>query len=141
VSQDSKHTPLMYAIAGEGVGKVGFLVILAFVFVPQWVEYSGKEADCSDLWSVPLFGHGSLQCLQRRLTADQRQRQFTRLMTGPFVVAPFIAILLKFIVARIVDRLNVGLVITINLVVMRAAMVLYGFWHSSLSMMVTALVD
>jgi len=106
-SQDSKHTALMYAIAGEGVGKVGFLVILAFVFVPQWVEYSGKEADCSDLWSVPLFGHGSLQCLQRRLTADQRQRQFTRLMTGPFVVAPFIAILLKFIVARIVDRLNV----------------------------------
>lgn len=83
--------------------------ISAFFFVPQWEKPPADEVvdltiPCDDLW----MGELSLLCLQRRLPAAMRRRVFEKTMNGPFVVTPFLAILIKVIipvVAQWLDRI------------------------------------
>jgi len=86
--------------------RIGFVGSLAFAFVPQWTEGHDQNMidmsrGCSDLW----MGDSSYQCLQRRLPLELRREIFEKLMKGPFIVAPFIAIL-KTIVPFLVYQLS-----------------------------------
>jgi len=104
---DHRSTALMYSIGLEGLGKVGTYVILALTFVPEWTRHQADGgASCSDLWSVGVVGESSLACLQRRLPPDLRRYILTRSMKGPFVVAPFLAIIIKVVIPWVADRLD-----------------------------------
>jgi len=88
------------------VERVSTFGVLAFVFAPQWERPpSGDEVDmsrpCNDLW----FGSVSLFCLQRRLPTRTRRIVLRRLLNGPFVTAPFIAIIVKVILPKVADWL------------------------------------
>lgn len=105
---DYEYAVEMHSVALEALGKVGSLAILAFVFVPQWVndEAGDMAADCSDLLSVRLVGKASFSCLRRRLPLQRRRWIFQRSLKGPFCVGPFVAILVKVIVPWVADRLE-----------------------------------
>jgi len=109
------------ALVLESVGKLGTFGILAFLFVPEWddeTELAGlpddflllsaidqriarNNVDCSDLPEVQILGRGSLRCLRRRLDPSYRRWLFMKAMKGPFVVAPFIAILIKVLLPMV----------------------------------------
>merc|ERR1712232_585928 len=82
-------------------------MFLAFTVVPQWEEPSVVEGtlsmqrQCSDDPDESL-----LICLQRQLPVEIRQWIFQRLMKGPFVVAPFVRLVLKVFVPWLVLRVT-----------------------------------
>eukprot|EP00929_Paragymnodinium_shiwhaense_P122840 TRINITY_DN9600_c0_g2_i2.p1 TRINITY_DN9600_c0_g2~~TRINITY_DN9600_c0_g2_i2.p1 ORF type:complete len:707 (-),score=140.18 TRINITY_DN9600_c0_g2_i2:50-2170(-) len=90
-------------------GRIGFAGSLAYLFVPQWEPPSeallhGKidlNYTCADM----QFGEDDFRCYQVRLPAETRRWLFTKLMTGPFVVAPIVSIIVKFVVPSLVRRL------------------------------------
>mmetsp|Transcript_74104 Transcript_74104/g.229052 ORF Transcript_74104/g.229052 Transcript_74104/m.229052 type:complete len:413 (-) Transcript_74104:328-1566(-) len=108
----------------EAVGKLGTFSILAMIFVPEWddestlsglpANFSSMSAteqriarngvDCSDLPDVAILGRGALLCLRRRLDPDYRRWLFQKSMKGPFVVAPFIAILIKVLLPILLQK-------------------------------------
>uniref|UniRef100_A0A7S1M633 Uncharacterized protein n=1 Tax=Alexandrium catenella TaxID=2925 RepID=A0A7S1M633_ALECA len=108
----------------DALAKLGTFGVLALVFVPEWEDemtLSGLPAnftsmtttqqriarnniDCSDLPDVAIVGRGALLCLRRRLDVGYRRWLFQKAMKGPFVVAPFIAILIKVILPILLQR-------------------------------------
>lgn len=88
--------------------RIGFVGSLAFLFAPQWEVPHGKgnvidmTIDCSEY----LFGRSSYQCFQRRLPVELRRSLVEKLMKGPFVVAPFVAIVIKTIIPYVIHRLQ-----------------------------------
>jgi len=101
----------MYSIALEAVGKISPFVIIGLFFVPQWHRppepgVNIKEADCSDLITYQLIGQSALPCLARRLSTERRREIFRLMLKGPFVVAPFISILVKVIIPLVARQLN-----------------------------------
>jgi len=108
----------------EAIGKLGTFGILALVFVPEWDDESTlsglppnfssmtsaeqriarNDVDCSDLPDVAIFGRSSLLCLRRRLDSDYRRWLFQAAMKGPFVVAPFVAILIKVLLPIVLQK-------------------------------------
>merc|ERR1719163_1828762 len=87
--------------------RIGFVGSLAFAFVPQWAEPHGKDEidmtiSCDDLW----MGESTFTCFQRRLPLSLRRWLLEKLMKGPFMVAPFIAILIKTIIPVAVYALS-----------------------------------
>eukprot|EP00933_Yihiella_yeosuensis_P032610 TRINITY_DN26220_c0_g1_i2.p1 TRINITY_DN26220_c0_g1~~TRINITY_DN26220_c0_g1_i2.p1 ORF type:complete len:658 (-),score=95.67 TRINITY_DN26220_c0_g1_i2:132-2105(-) len=107
---DSQAEAASYTTVVEALGKVVPFVFLALMFVPQWQEpvpdQNIQDADCSDLYLFHIVGKSAFPCLARRIPLNRRREVFGRLFKGPFVVAPFIAILVKVIIPRIVRFLN-----------------------------------
>eukprot|EP00929_Paragymnodinium_shiwhaense_P016457 TRINITY_DN124823_c0_g1_i1.p1 TRINITY_DN124823_c0_g1~~TRINITY_DN124823_c0_g1_i1.p1 ORF type:complete len:860 (-),score=160.17 TRINITY_DN124823_c0_g1_i1:232-2745(-) len=103
----SKHfTQEMLIVTISAIERIGTFGILAFAFVPQWVQPvdGGYDvnASCEDLF----LGDHSIFCMQRRLPLESRRQVFRRMFNGPFVVAPFVGIIVKVVVpwlARSID--------------------------------------
>jgi len=98
---DRERTIRTFTLLIEGIGKIAPWVLLGIFFVPQWSEQAESDianADCSDLLTYRLIGKSSFQCLARRIDVDRRRAVFQMMLKGPFVVAPFISILMKVIV-------------------------------------------
>mmetsp|Transcript_90442 Transcript_90442/g.286594 ORF Transcript_90442/g.286594 Transcript_90442/m.286594 type:complete len:299 (-) Transcript_90442:13-909(-) len=97
----------MHVTVFEAIGKVVPYVFLGIVFVPQYYQpIDDPKADCSDLLGYRLIGKSAFQCVRRRVPMARRRTVFKLFMKGPFVVAPFISILMKAIVplvARFLD--------------------------------------
>ena len=109
---DHDHAAVTAHVALESFGKIGAFAILAFTFVPQWDPPSSEPDDvllqrCASHWSYALVGPASLFCLEKRLPQAKRERVFENSLTGPFVVYPFIEILMTAIVPFIANRLDV----------------------------------
>eukprot|EP00929_Paragymnodinium_shiwhaense_P040092 TRINITY_DN2095_c0_g1_i2.p1 TRINITY_DN2095_c0_g1~~TRINITY_DN2095_c0_g1_i2.p1 ORF type:complete len:701 (-),score=101.57 TRINITY_DN2095_c0_g1_i2:494-2596(-) len=93
--RDREFQHEMVAIMLAALDRLGTFSIMAFFFVPQWEQTQGNlEADCSDL----LFGNSDLFCLQRRMSTQTRRELFMLMFKGPFMVAPFVGIVVKVIV-------------------------------------------
>lgn len=93
---DHQHFASMLCLYFAAMERIGFVGSLAFAFVPQWEEPSGfdgidNSVDCSDL----LFGDSDYRCFQRKLPVEIRRWVFYKLMTGPFMVAPWVAMGVK----------------------------------------------
>jgi len=106
--QDCRFTMEMLSIFLSSIERIGTFGIIAFVFVPQWEEPRADDwnpdVDCSDL----VFGESSMLCMQRRLPLKSRRLIFQKAFKGPFVVAPFVGIIVKVLipfVANYLDRL------------------------------------
>jgi len=104
---DHRYFQSMLEVFLSALERVGFVGSLAFAFVPQWAEPHGLNTidmsiGCSDLW----MGDSSYMCMQRRLPLEFRRWLLEKLMKGPFMVAPFIAILIKTIVPWVVYKLS-----------------------------------
>lgn len=88
------------------VERLGTFAIFGILVVPQWVEPTGKVAnpyvDCSQF----LFGKADFFCLQKQLPLDARRAIFLRSLRGPFMVAPFVAILMKAVVPAASEALE-----------------------------------
>lgn len=97
----------MHVVAFEAIGKVVPYVFLAILFVPQWNQpIDDPDADCSDLMFYRLIGSSAFQCVRRRVPLARRRTVFKLFMKGPFVVAPFISILMKAIVPLVARCLD-----------------------------------
>ena len=99
----------------EAFDRVAVYSVLAFFFVPSisgdpcGVDRTGKvdlHCDCSDIHLISIFGEWDIRCLQRRLPIADRRARFEKLLVGPFVVAPFINILIKGIITIVAKRWN-----------------------------------
>eukprot|EP00929_Paragymnodinium_shiwhaense_P040096 TRINITY_DN2095_c0_g2_i1.p1 TRINITY_DN2095_c0_g2~~TRINITY_DN2095_c0_g2_i1.p1 ORF type:complete len:725 (-),score=117.14 TRINITY_DN2095_c0_g2_i1:284-2458(-) len=85
----------MVAVILAALDRLGTFAIMAFFFVPQWEAVDGDlSADCSDL----TLGDSDLFCMQRKMTTEKRRELFMLMFKGPFVVAPFVGIIVKVIV-------------------------------------------
>jgi len=86
--------------------RLGFVAILAFVFVPQWEEVPvltlRESVDCGDLF----MGQSSFTCMQRRLPLSNRRWVFESLLQGPFVVAPFVSIIIKVLIPLVSRQIS-----------------------------------
>uniref|UniRef100_A0A7S4QN82 Anoctamin transmembrane domain-containing protein n=1 Tax=Alexandrium monilatum TaxID=311494 RepID=A0A7S4QN82_9DINO len=101
---DRKLFKGMLELCIAAMERIGFVGSLAFMFVPQWSEptcisLKPLECSCDDL----LLGDNDFHCFQRRLPVDTRRWLFESLMKGPFIVAPFISILVKVVVPRLLQ--------------------------------------
>eukprot|EP00747_Dinoflagellata_sp_TGD_P108597 gnl/TRDRNA2_/TRDRNA2_170463_c4_seq1.p1 gnl/TRDRNA2_/TRDRNA2_170463_c4~~gnl/TRDRNA2_/TRDRNA2_170463_c4_seq1.p1 ORF type:complete len:358 (-),score=60.70 gnl/TRDRNA2_/TRDRNA2_170463_c4_seq1:133-1170(-) len=97
----------MMAVTISGVERVGFIAILAFLFVPVWP--TEQEALRQEAFEVPDGGcpwQLDLSCLHAATTVQQRRWMLQKLIRGPFMVAPFIAILVKVIIPAVVRALE-----------------------------------
>lgn len=98
------------------VERVGFVGSLAFLFAPQWVEpqNDGESIDtrvsCDDL----LFGESNYLCYGRRLPVQVRRWVFESLLKGPFMVAPFVGMLIKVVIPPLAHRMSLCLGRTIK---------------------------
>jgi len=107
---DHERTIRMYKLLIEAIGKIAPWVLLGIFFVPQWYKPESDRAnsDCSDLLAYRLIGQSSFSCLVRRIDVERRRDVFWMMLKGPFMVAPFISILVKVIIpvaARSLDCL------------------------------------
>lgn len=89
------------------IERVGVFGVMALAFVPQWLEPSKDQKinvniDCTDLF----LGENSMWCLNRKLPLEQRRIIFGKSMKGPFMVAPYVGILVKVIVPLAADLLD-----------------------------------
>eukprot|EP00929_Paragymnodinium_shiwhaense_P122838 TRINITY_DN9600_c0_g1_i1.p1 TRINITY_DN9600_c0_g1~~TRINITY_DN9600_c0_g1_i1.p1 ORF type:complete len:830 (-),score=194.65 TRINITY_DN9600_c0_g1_i1:146-2635(-) len=89
--------------------RIGFVGSLAYLFSPQWEPPSlllleGK-IDLNEKCDNFLFGEDDFRCYQLRLPPDVRRWLFTKLIKGPFVVAPIVGIIVKFLVPSLVRKL------------------------------------
>lgn len=104
---EHKAAAIMHSVIVEALGKVGPFVLLAFLFVPEWSNTAATariDADCSDIPGFDLVGVSYLPCLRRKLSPEVRRFIFVRTTKGPFIVAPFVAILMKVIVPWVAER-------------------------------------
>lgn len=97
----------MLLIVLAAVERISTFGALAFVFVPQWEKPPPEDIidmrrPCNDL----VLGTGSLFCLQRRLPASVRRSVFRKMLNGPFLVAPFVNILVKVILPVVARQLD-----------------------------------
>jgi len=99
----------MLVLALNAVERIGFVGSLAFLFAPQWADSACgdphkicPDADCGDL----LMGDIDYRCFQRRLPMETRRWFFEALLKGPFIVAPFIEILVKVIIPKAAVCIN-----------------------------------
>jgi len=103
LESDERLFQQMFELLLNSAEKVGYVGSLAFAFAPQWQEpvtdgdHIAFDVGCGDL----LFGDSDFRCYGRRLPAKTRRWMFESLMKGPFVVAPFISILVKVIIPRV----------------------------------------
>lgn len=103
---DQRYFQSMMEVFLSAVERIGFVSTLAFLFVPQWTVPNGKDTidmsiSCSDL----TLGDSSFTCFQRRLPLELRRWLLEKLMKGPFMVAPFVAIFIKTILPVVVSKL------------------------------------
>lgn len=82
---------------------------VAFAFAPQWEEPRHlsiselqREVDCSG----DFLGSFGLVCMRKKLPYAERLSLLESMMQGPFVVSPFIAILIKVIVPKVAAGLS-----------------------------------
>lgn len=108
--QDVKIGTSLLQIFIEAFDRIAVYAVLAFYFVPPvtgdpcLVQESGKpnlNCDCSDIFLIHIFGEGDIRCLQRRLPIADRRVRFEQALTGPFIVSPFISILMGAIVPQV----------------------------------------
>jgi len=98
----------------DGVERVSAFGLLAFIFVPRWSDdedicdphKTTYDCDCSDVFLYSLFGNSALGCLQRRLHITDRRIRFEKALKGPFVVAPFVVIIVKVLSPLLARYLN-----------------------------------
>lgn len=94
--------------------RVGFVGMLAMAFAPQWEDpweaaaqanwtrdidhFVDPIEDCSGY----MLRQHSIACIRRKLGVSKRRYMFEKLMKGPFIVAPFVAIIVKVLLPIIV---------------------------------------
>jgi len=104
---DHKVLVGLLRLALDAFEKIGFMSVIAFSFVPQWEDPSSHIRESHARVACDLdAGHSIFQCLQLNLPLERRQWVFRRLLRGPFVVAPFIRILMHVIVPFVVWQLH-----------------------------------
>mmetsp|Transcript_10980 Transcript_10980/g.23087 ORF Transcript_10980/g.23087 Transcript_10980/m.23087 type:complete len:851 (-) Transcript_10980:28-2580(-) len=109
--KDHRFLVMALKISLAAFERLGFLGVLAFVFVPQWRKPAHDGAELGDLaneislCSEFFLGQSDFRCLQQRLPVQLRRRVFEKLTKGPFLVAPFVGILLKVIVPWVAGHL------------------------------------
>lgn len=103
------------AISIDMVATIGVFAYLAFSFLPEWEETPETEwwdsAGCVDFWDFqvcqalrscapddPVCCAGTLFCARSKLSFHQRWDLFEAWLGGLFVVAPFVEVLMEFIV-------------------------------------------
>lgn len=84
----------------EMFGKVGFVLVLAFFFVPQWGV--GHQGTCKGTLDYMIFGDHALSCIKTRVSYKLRRKLLERAMKGPMLVSMLVAMLIKVIVPRLI---------------------------------------
>lgn len=112
--EDRKLFELKFVTTLATIERLAFVAILALIWSPRWQDpvvvedwagEPGWEVDTSIDCSDTRLGDLSMECMQRRIGVMGRRFLFEKLMKGPFVVAPFIAILMKVIVPMLVNTM------------------------------------
>jgi len=110
-ASDEMLTREMLELSLATIERIGFTGSLAFLFAPQWTppRCLGPEIDRLDLFcdcSEFAFGDADYRCYQRRLSPETRRWVFESLMKGPFVVAPFVGILIKVLLPKALQKIT-----------------------------------
>jgi len=110
-ASDEVLTKEMLELSLAAVERIGFCGSLAFLFAPQWTAplCLGPEIDRLDIFcdcSEFAFGDADYRCYQRRLSPETRRWVFESLMKGPFVVAPFVGIVVKVLMPKAIQKIQ-----------------------------------
>lgn len=109
---DRKMIAKMYSLLVECVDTIGAFSLFGLLFVTPWrgsAQHDSPElveSNCSDALLYDLVGRSSFFCLARQIGVDRRRELYRRMLLGPFMVAPFIRILVKFVIPMVVHRWN-----------------------------------
>jgi len=114
--EDLRFTAQAVTLVLAALERVSFLVILGMFFAPQW-EAPDKQVlsdrfnmdDCFEtayIWALFKGDNAAFACIRSRLPYKDRLLVFTKLVKGPFMVAPFVGIIVKILVPLVVERLD-----------------------------------
>ncbi|CAE6914425.1 unnamed protein product [Symbiodinium natans] len=112
------------AISIDIIATIGVFSFLAFSFLPEWEKTPETEwwdsASCTDFWDFqacrairscaaddPVCCAGTLFCARSKLDFYKRRDLFEAWLGGLFIVAPFVEILMEFIVPLIAYMIHV----------------------------------
>eukprot|EP00929_Paragymnodinium_shiwhaense_P003872 TRINITY_DN10457_c0_g1_i1.p1 TRINITY_DN10457_c0_g1~~TRINITY_DN10457_c0_g1_i1.p1 ORF type:complete len:922 (+),score=182.68 TRINITY_DN10457_c0_g1_i1:84-2849(+) len=100
--QDFEFTREMLMVLLAAFERIGTFGIFAIFFVPQWEDPTNVLTTCDDL----VGEDASLYCMQRKLPVGLRRSLFAKMFKGPFVVAPFVSIIVKVVVPSVTYGLD-----------------------------------
>jgi len=108
--EDRMFTAASVGLLLAALERVSYLMILAIIFVPQYEEPIDDEIDASatdcfkgGLW---IFDQTVFACIRGKLPYTQRMYLLEKLVKGPFIVAPFVSILVKVIIPIVAERVD-----------------------------------
>eukprot|EP00405_Crypthecodinium_cohnii_P052788 CAMPEP_0206600198 /NCGR_PEP_ID=MMETSP0325_2-20121206/45636_1 /ASSEMBLY_ACC=CAM_ASM_000347 /TAXON_ID=2866 /ORGANISM="Crypthecodinium cohnii, Strain Seligo" /LENGTH=745 /DNA_ID=CAMNT_0054111423 /DNA_START=1 /DNA_END=2238 /DNA_ORIENTATION=- len=106
--EDHERAVLMHILVIETIGKLAPYIIVGLMFVPDYSEggLGFVSNTCMDKHFVNSLNPTYMLCIARHLSYERRQDHFIKLFKGPFLVSPFIAILMKVIVPMVALWLN-----------------------------------
>lgn len=90
----------------EMCGKVGFVMVLAFWFVPDWGIINSDT--CEGMYDEWLFGKHALSCIKLETSYKLRLYLLQRAMKGPMLVSMLIGMLLKVCLPRLICHMHRG---------------------------------
>ncbi|CAE7504004.1 unnamed protein product [Symbiodinium pilosum] len=117
------------AITIDIIATIGTFSYLAFSFLPEWEMTPGTEwwdsSSCAGFWDFkacrvlrgcseddPICCSGTLFCARSKLDFQQRRALFEAWLGGLFFVAPFVEVLMEFIVPLVAYLIHVQVGIT-----------------------------
>jgi len=115
--KDKRYHELMLQLGVEAISKVGMFAIVGFFFLPRWGRndaYQPGHVDnvfdavrhCGHLWDFQICSafagearcSDTLSCIAQRLDFVDRRAVLEKAVKGPFVVAPFVRILVTVVI-------------------------------------------
>lgn len=87
----------------EVVGKLGFICVLGFLYVP---DYGGDELGCSRRLDFWFLGNWSFSCLKLNVPRSLRLQLFLASVRGPFLTSGFFGIFKKTLLPILLEYLR-----------------------------------
>lgn len=87
----------------EVVGKLGFICVLGFLYVP---DYGGDELGCSQRLDFWFLGNWSFSCLKLNVPRSVRLQLFLASVRGPFLTAGLFGIFKKTLLPILLEYLR-----------------------------------
>jgi len=90
------------------IERLGFRACMAFIFVPQWripINERGMDYEAWDFCDFPIVSTWCHVQESNVITYERRLNIFEKMMKGPFIVAPVVAILMKVMVPKVAKSL------------------------------------
>ncbi|CAK9008693.1 unnamed protein product [Durusdinium trenchii] len=102
-NEEMRCTAASYYFFLEVVGKLGFICVLGFLYVP---DYGGDEMGCTGRLDFWFLGNWSFSCLKLNVPRTLRFQLFLASVKGPFLISGILGIFKKTLLPILLEKLR-----------------------------------